>query len=102
VEAILDDLVEIGVDLFNPFQPEVMDVERVFRRYHGKLAFWGGISTQRLLPYASAAETTHAVERLLRMGRNGGYVISPAHATPGDGREENVRMMLRTILGQSA
>ena len=102
VEAILDDLVEIGVDLFNPFQPEVMDVEQVFRRYHGRLAFWGGISTQRLLPYASAAETTLAVERLLSMGRNGGYVISPAHATPGDGREENVRTMLRTILGQSA
>jgi uroporphyrinogen decarboxylase len=102
VEAILDDLVEIGVDLFNPFQPEVMEVEKVFRRYYGKLAFWGGISTQRLLPYASAAETTRAVERLLRMGRKGGYVIAPAHAAPGDGREENVHAMLRTILGQSA
>jgi uroporphyrinogen decarboxylase len=101
VEPILDDLLEIGVDLFNPFQPEVMDVKRVFRRYHGRLSFWGGISTQRLLPYASAAEVTQAVGELLRMGRHGGYVIAPAHATPGDAREENMHAMLHAIMEQS-
>jgi uroporphyrinogen decarboxylase len=100
VQAILDDLVEIGVDLFNPFQPEVVDVDQVFSRYRGRLSFWGGISTQRLLPYASPAEVKQGVERLLHMGRNGGYVIAPAHATPGDAREENMKAMLRTILGQ--
>ncbi|MGA2977290.1 MAG: uroporphyrinogen decarboxylase family protein [Spirochaetia bacterium] len=101
VQAILDDLVEIGVDLFNPFQPEVVDVEQVFRRYHGRLSFWGGISTQRLLPYASPGEVKQRVEQLLHMGRNGGYVIAPAHATPGDAREENMHAMLRAILGQA-
>ncbi len=101
VQAILDDLVEIGVDLFNPFQPEVMDVDALFQSYHGKLAFWGGISTQRLLPYGTTVEVRRDVEQLLSMGRNGGYVIAPAHAVPGDAREENLHLMLELILRQS-
>ena len=100
VQEILDDLVEIGVDLFNPFQPEVMDVEATFARYRGRLAFWGGISTQRLLPYASPGEVTATVERLIAMGRAGGYVIAPAHAVPGDARGENMSAMLAAIVGQ--
>ena len=100
VEEILDDLVEIGVDLFNPFQPEVTDVPSVFRRYHGRLAFWGGVSTQKLLPYASVKEVEEQIDRLLEMGSNGGYVIAPAHATPGDARVENMEAMLLRILDQ--
>jgi uroporphyrinogen decarboxylase len=100
IETILDDLVEIGVDLFNPFQPEVMDVDQVFHHFHGRLSFWGGISTQRLLPRAPVAEVKKQVERLLEMGRGGGYVIAPAHATPGDARAENMQEMLRVILSQ--
>ena len=101
VQDILDDLVEIGVDLFNPFQPEVIDVRKTFQAYRGRLAFWGGISTQRLLPYASPAEVRESVQGLIGMGRSGGYVIAPAHAVPGDARERNLHVMLRAILDQS-
>jgi len=100
VDEILDDLVEIGVNLFNPFQPEVTDVPAVFAEYHGRLAFWGGISTQRLLPYATVEEVERQVDTLLEMGKNGGYVIAPAHATPGDARLENMSAMLHRILNQ--
>jgi uroporphyrinogen decarboxylase len=100
IEEILDDLVEIGVNLFNPFQPEVLDVPTVHARYHGRLAFSGGISTQKLLPFATPEEVERQVRTLLTMGRRGGYVIAPAHATPGDARTDNVIAMLTTILGQ--
>lgn len=100
VQAILDDFVEIGVDLFNPFQPEVMNVPEVFHRYYGRLAFWGGISTQRLLPYGSTVEVRAQVDRLLEMGCKGGYVIAPAHAVPRDARVENVEEMLARIMYQ--
>jgi uroporphyrinogen decarboxylase len=102
VVEILDDLVEIGVNLFNPFQPEVMNVSEVFRRYHGRLAFWGGVSTQKLLPYASVEEVQRQIDTLLDMGKNGGYVIAPAHATPGDAKVENVEAMLQMILDQTS
>ena len=100
VQEIFDDLIEIGLDCFNPFQPEVMDVHDIFRRYHGSLAFWGGISTQRLLPAGTVAEVRREVGTLLDMGRNGGYLIAPAHAIPGDAKVENVVAMLRMILDQ--
>jgi len=100
VLQILDDLVEIGVDLFNPFQPEVMDVETVLRRFHGRLSFWGGISTQRLLPFAQPQEVTRRVEELIALGRAGGYVVAPAHAVPADATERNMHAMLRALMGQ--
>ena len=100
VQEIFDDFVEIGLDCFNPFQPEVMDVYDMFRQYHGKLAFWGGISTQHLLPFGTVDEVDAEVNRLLDMGANGGYVIAPAHAIPGDAKVENMAAMLRKILWQ--
>ena len=42
VDELFDDLAEIGLDLFNPFQPEVMDVFSLKRKYAGMLAFHGG------------------------------------------------------------
>ena len=40
VDELFDDLVEIGVNLFNPFQPEVMDTAALVRKYRGRLAFF--------------------------------------------------------------
>ena len=53
VDELFDDLIEAGLNCFNPFQPEVMDVYALLPRYRGRLAFHGGLSTQRTLPYGS-------------------------------------------------
>ncbi|MCE9616112.1 MAG: hypothetical protein K8T26_17710 [Lentisphaerae bacterium] len=98
VDDILPDLVEMGVDVFNPFQPEVMDVYAMKKRYGDRLAFWGGISTQQTLPLASVAEVKADVRRLLEhLGKDGGYIAAPAHAIPGDARPENVAAMLEVL-----
>ena len=52
------------------------------------------------IPYSSAEEVEHQIEKLLEMGKNGGYVIAPAHATTGDAKVENMEAMLRKILDQ--
>ena len=49
VDELFDDLIAIGVNCFNPFQPEVMDVAALLPQYRGRLAFHGGLSTQRTL-----------------------------------------------------
>jgi uroporphyrinogen decarboxylase len=101
VDEIFDDLVEIGLDCFNPFQPEVMDVFALKERYRGKLAFYGGISTQQLLPYGSPSEVRDKVAELLeRLGKSGGYIASPAHAIPGDAPAENIHAMIEVLKGQ--
>jgi uroporphyrinogen decarboxylase len=101
VKEILPDLIEIGVDVFNPFQPEVMDVVTTKRKYQGKLSFFGGISIQHTLPYGTPDEVRATVRQLLRaLGTGGGYIASPAHAIPKDVPAENIVAMLDELQNQ--
>lgn len=84
VDELFDDLIGIGLNCFNPFQPEVMDVAALMARYRGRLAFHGGLSTQRTLPYGSPEDVRAESRRLLELGRSGGYIFAPAHAVEGD------------------
>ncbi len=36
VDELFDDLIGIGLNCFNPFQPEVMDVEALLKKYRGR------------------------------------------------------------------
>ena len=90
VDELFDDLLSIGLGVFNPFQPEVMDVAQIMSKYRGKLAFWGGVSTQRTLPYGSPENVRAEVRRMIDLGRDGGYILSPSHAVEGDVPVENL------------
>jgi uroporphyrinogen decarboxylase len=101
VDEIMPDLVECGVDVFNPFQPEVMDVTEIKRRYSRDLTFFGGISTQKTLPYGTVTEVRDEVRRLIdTIGRDGGYIAAPAHDIPRDARPENVAALLDVLRNQ--
>lgn len=100
VDELFDDLVEIGLNCFNPFQPEVMDVAALIERYRGRLAFYGGMSTQRTLPYGTVQDVRDEAKWLLELGREGGYVFSPAHDVEGDVRLENMLAFLDVIQSQ--
>jgi uroporphyrinogen decarboxylase len=101
VDELFPDLIECGVNVFNPFQPEVIDVYDVKRRYGRDLGFYGGISTQRTLPYGTAQETKDEVRRLIdAIGKDGGYIASPAHAIPADARPENIAAMIDVLQSQ--
>jgi len=100
VDELFDDLIEMGINCFNPFQPEVMDVDELLARYRGHLAFYGGLSTQRTLPYGSAEEVRRATEHLIAKGSDGGYILSPAHAVPKDVPLENILAFIEVAQGQ--
>ena len=40
VDSVFPDLIEVGLDVFNPFQPEVMDVYEMKRRYGAQHLFF--------------------------------------------------------------
>ncbi len=101
VEDLFPELIEIGVNVFNPFQPEVLDVFAAKRQYGDRLSFFGGISTQRTLPYGSITQVEDEVKRLIsEVGKNGGYFVAPAHDTPADAKPENIAAMISVLQNQ--
>ncbi|HAK97159.1 MAG TPA: uroporphyrinogen-III decarboxylase-like protein, partial [Planctomycetes bacterium] len=97
VDELFEDLISIGLRVFNPFQPEVMDVAALMAAYRGRLAFWGGLSTQRTLPHGTPEEVRAETRRLIELGRDGGYVLSPAHAVGGDVPLANMLAFIETV-----
>jgi uroporphyrinogen decarboxylase len=100
VDELFDSLIEIGINCFNPFQPEVMDVETLMRQYRGRLAFHGGLSTQRTLPYGSVEDVRRETIHLLELGREGGYIFAPAHDIEGDVPLENMLAFIEIVQHQ--
>ncbi len=80
VLPFVPELVEVGVDILNPVQPECMDFAEVHRLSGGALSYWGTVGTQTTLPFGTPAEVREVVWRNLRIcGPQGGLVISPTH-----------------------
>jgi uroporphyrinogen decarboxylase len=101
VDELFEDLIDCGLDIFNPFQPEVMDVGDMKRRYGNRLCFYGGISTQQTLPYGSVADVRDEVRRLIdTIGEGGGFIASPAHDIPHDAKPENIAAMIEVLQEQ--
>jgi uroporphyrinogen decarboxylase len=100
VDELFDDLIDAGVNCFNPFQPEVMDVHALLPQYRGRLAFHGGLSTQRTLPFGSVDHVRDETQRLLDLGREGSYIFAPAHDVEGDVPLENMLAAIETVQAQ--
>lgn len=98
---LFDELIECGVDVYNPFQPEVMNVFEVKEKFGDRLSFYGGISTQKTLPFGTVTEVKDEVSRLLEVvGKNGGYIAAPAHKVPTDAKPENIAAMIEVLQSQ--
>ena len=100
VDEVFDDLIGIGLNCFNPFQPEVMDVAGLMERYRGRLTFHGGLSTQRTLPFGTVEDVRAETQGLLKMGACGGYIFAPAHDVEGDVPLENMLAFIELVQNQ--
>ena len=101
VQEIFPDLIEIGLDIFNPFQPEVMDVHKMKKLYGEKLTFFGGISLQKTLTFGTPQDVKAEVfDRIEKIGKDGGYIAAPCHAITKDVPAENIDMLIKTLQSQ--
>ncbi len=101
VQELFPELIDMGLDIFNTFQPEVMDVAYCKREYGRHLTFYGGISTQQVLPRVSPEEVGRVVrEMIAAIGADGGYLVAPTHSIPRDVPPENIVAFIDTVQGQ--
>lgn len=99
IGAILSDLVEIGLTVYNPVQPEVVDLAWLRRRFGTNLAYYGGVSTQTVLPHGSPADVRDAVftaVHTLTADRTG-LLLAPSHRLMADIPMANVDALLEAF-----
>jgi uroporphyrinogen decarboxylase len=93
VYRYMNDFIEIGFDTLNPVQVTArnMEPERLKSEFGDRIAFWGGIDSQHILPHGSPEQVRAEVRRLFEiMGRGGGYVLGAVHNVQPDVPPENV------------
>ncbi|MCX6873939.1 MAG: hypothetical protein NTW21_09040 [Verrucomicrobia bacterium] len=91
VEAAVPDLIEVGIDILNPVQPECMDPAAVKLKYGDRLAFWGTVSVQQTMPFGSPEEVRAEVRARIRsVGKGGGLILAPAHVLGPETPWENI------------
>jgi uroporphyrinogen decarboxylase len=98
---VFPDLIEIGLDCYQTFQPEIYDIADMKRWYGKNIAFWGAISTQRCLPRMNPRQIQEEIVRVAKiLAPGGGYILAPTHDVPGDVPPENILAMAEVFQHQ--
>ena len=93
VYPIISDYCEMGLDILNPVQPYVSEMEhdKLKSEFGDRLSFHGGIDIQKVLPFGTPEEVTReAVNTMKNLGQGGGYILSPTHYLLADVPPENI------------
>ena len=96
IYPLISELIEMGIDLLNPIQPDAKQMEpaRLKREFGDRLSFHGGIDIIKTLPRGSVDDVTAEVrERVRVIGENGGYILASSHHIQPDTPIENVVAM---------
>jgi uroporphyrinogen decarboxylase len=101
VAPLIDDFVEIGVDVYNPVQPNVpgSDPHELKERYGEKICFFGGIDQQSLLPSGDINNIRAEIrERISILGKGRGYLLAPAHILQPDVATGTIEAMIEAAI----
>ena len=98
IDAVMDALIDAGLDVYQTVQPEVYDLAVLKRDYGDRLSFWGAISTQRDLPVVPAPEVRELIRRTIdTLGARGGYIAGPTHRVPADVPDDTIIAMVEAL-----
>lgn len=101
VWELIPGLIDAGIDILNPIQTSArnMEPENLKREFGKDLVFWGGIDTQKVLPYGTSGEIDAEVKRVMEiLGNGGGYVFAPGHNIQALVPPQNIDAMLKAAL----
>ncbi len=100
IAPIIGDLIEVGLDVFNPVQPNVPGHEpgELKAQFGDNISFWGAIDQQYLLPRGTPEEIDADVKaKIEALGPGGGYMVAPAHILQRDTPVENVEAFINAV-----
>ena len=98
IEDIIPDLIEIGLDILNPVQPECMDPEKLKAQYGDTVAFWGCVGTQTVFPFGTPDEMRATIKWLIEtVGKDGGLYLAPTHVLEPEVPWENIAAYFEAI-----
>ncbi len=98
IRLILDDLVEVGVDILNPVQPECMPLDEIAAVWKDKLAFSGMIGTQTTMPFGSPEDVRQAVAKCRSWAQKGARIlVAPTHVLEPDVPWENIVALAEAV-----
>ncbi len=93
IKPIIPDLIECGLEILNPIQPDVEDMDRreLKQIFGDRLSFHGSISIQQTLPFGTPDDVRKEVqERAETLGPGGGFIFCTAHNIQADTPTENI------------
>jgi uroporphyrinogen decarboxylase len=98
IEPIISDLIEVGVTILNPIQPECMDPVKLKKQYGDRLTFDGTIGIQTTMPFGTPDDVDREVKRMVEtVGKGGGLVIAPTHVLEPEVPLDNIRAFLNGV-----
>jgi uroporphyrinogen decarboxylase len=96
IYTLINDLIEIGMNALNPLQVNAKDMDpaRLKEEFGERITFWGGIDTQKILPFGSPQEVRQEVRKMIDvMGPGGGYILASVHNIQAEVPPENIVAM---------
>ncbi len=97
VDPIIPDLIEIGLDILNPVQPECMDPAEIKRKYGDRLAFWGTIGTQTTMPFGTPDEVRRVVKERIETVGPEGLLLAPTHVLEPEVPWDNIVAFIEAV-----
>jgi len=101
IRSFLPDLIEMGVDIINPVQVAAKDMgaKELKREFGSRLTFWGGIDTQKVMPFGKPDEVENEVRtRIQELAPGGGFVLTAVHNIQAGVKPENIIRMHEAAL----
>lgn len=91
LQAVVDDLVEIGLDVLNPIQPLAMNPAQFKKRFGKNLTMYGTLDIQNIMPFGTPEDVRKEVKNLISdCAPGGGFILSPAHHIQSDTSIANI------------
>jgi len=101
ISEIIPDLIEVGIDVINPMQPEVMDIFSLKHEYGRNITFHGGVSEQRTLNFGTPDDVEREIrEKIKLLGGGGGYILAPSQCMTARVPVENAVRFVQVATNQ--